>query len=119
MSNLTTKEYFNQDGVKKKFNELLGKRSTQFITSVLQIVNSNKLLMSATPESIYNACTMAATLDLPINQNLGFAWIVPYRNAAQFQMGWKGFVQLAQRTGQYLRINVVEVYANQYKSFNS
>jgi len=119
MSNLTTKDYFNQDGVKKKFNELLGKRSTQFITSVLQIVNSNKLLMAATPESIYNACTMAATLDLPINQNLGFAWIVPYKNSAQFQMGWKGFVQLAQRTGQYLRINVVDVYANQFKSFSS
>jgi len=116
---LTTKEYFAKDGVKKKFDELLGKRSTQFITSVLQIVNSNKLLQSASPESVYNACTMAATLDLPINQNLGYAYIVPYKNQAQFQMGWKGFVQLAQRTGQYLRINVVEVYANQFKSFNT
>lgn len=116
---LTTKQYFAQDGVKKKFDELLGKRSAQFITSVLQIVNSNKLLMSASPESIYNACTMAATLDLPINQNLGYAYIVPYKNQAQFQMGWKGFVQLAQRTGQYLRINVVEVYDNQFKSFNT
>ena len=116
---LTTKQYFAQDGVKKKFDELIGKRSAQFITSVLQIVNSNKLLMSASPESIYNACTMAATLDLPINQNLGYAYIVPYKNQAQFQMGWKGFVQLAQRTGQYLRINVVEVYDNQFKSFNT
>jgi len=85
----------------------------------LQIVNSNKLLMSASPESIYNACTMAAVLDLPINQSLGYAYIVPYKNQAQFQMGWKGFVQLAQRTGQYLRINVVEVYDNQFKSFNT
>ena len=61
---------------------------------------------------------MAATLDLPINQNLGFAWIVPYGNAAQFQMGWKGYVQLANRTGQYKAINVTEVYENQFTSFN-
>jgi recombination protein RecT len=116
---LTTKDYFNKEGVKKKFEELLGKKAPQFITSVLQIVNSNKLLTSATPESVYNSAAMAATLDLPINQNLGYAYIVPYKGQAQFQMGWKGFVQLAQRTGQYLRINVVEVYENQFKSYNN
>jgi len=116
---LTTKEYFNKEGVKKKFEELLGKKAPQFITSVLQIVNSNSLLTKATPESVYNSAAMAATLDLPINQNLGYAYIVPYKGQAQFQMGWKGFVQLAQRTGQYLRINVVEVYENQFKSYNN
>lgn len=115
---LTTKQFFAQDGVKKKFEELLGKRAAQFTTSVLQVVSSNNLLQKATPESIYNAAAMAATLDLPINQNLGFAWIVPYKGAAAFQMGWRGFVQLAQRTGQYLRINVTEVYKNQFKSYN-
>ena len=115
---LTTKQFFAQDGVKKKFEELLGKRAAQFTTSVLQVVSSNTLLQKATPESIYNAAAMAATLDLPINQNLGFAWIVPYKGAAAFQMGWRGFVQLAQRTGQYLRINVTEVYKNQFKGYN-
>lgn len=115
---LTTKQFFSQDRVKKKFEELLGKRAAQFTTSVLQVVSSNTLLQKATPESIYNAAAMAATLDLPINQNLGFAWIVPYRGAAAFQMGWRGFVQLAQRTGQYLRINVTEVYSNQFKGYN-
>ena len=115
---LTTKQFFSQDNVKSKFQELMGKNAAQFITSVLQVVNSNSLLSKATPETIYNAAAMAATLNLPINQNLGFAWIVPYKGQAQFQMGWKGFVQLAQRTGQYLKINVTEVYANQYKSFN-
>ena len=115
---LTTKQFFAQDGVKKKFEELLGKRAAQFTTSVLQVVSANKLLQTASPESIYNSAAMAATLDLPINQNLGFAWIVPYKGNAQFQMGWKGFVQLAQRTGQYHRINVTEVYENQFKSYN-
>ena len=74
---------------------------------------------------------MAATLDLPINQNLGFAYIIPYNESrqidgqwrqvavAQMQIGWKGFVQLAQRSGQYLRINVTEVYENQFKAYNN
>lgn len=116
---LTTKQFFERDGVKKKFEELLGKKSTQFITSVLQIANNNKLLQNATPDSVFNAAVMAATLDLPINQNLGFAWIVPYKGQAQFQIGWKGFVQLALRTGQYKNINVTEVYENQFKGFNA
>lgn len=115
---MSTKDFFAKEGVKRKFEELLGKRAAQFTTSVLQVVNSNKLLQTASPESIYNSAAMAATLDLPINQNLGFAWIVPYKGNAQFQMGWKGFVQLAQRTGQYHRINVTEVYENQFKSYN-
>lgn len=119
MSNqVTVKDYFNKDGVKAKFAELLGQRATGFVTSVMQVVNGNNYLKNASPESIYTAAAMAATLDLPINNNLGFAWIVPYGNQAQFQMGWKGFVQLAQRTGQYKRINVIEVYENQFKSYN-
>lgn len=115
---ITTKQFFEKENVKNKFKELLGKRAPQFITSVLQVINSSKLLANASPESVFNSAAMAATLDLPINQNLGFAWIVPYKGQAQFQMGWKGFVQLAQRTGQYHRINVTEVYANQFKGFN-
>jgi len=113
------KSFFERDGVKQKFHELLGKRSTQFVTSVLQIATSNKLLANADPISIYNAACVAATLDLPLNNSLGFAWIVPYGGAASMQIGWRGYVQLAQRTGQYKRINVVEVYENQFKGFNA
>lgn len=113
------KTFFEREGVKQKFQEMLGKRAPQFITSVLQIATSNKLLESADPLSIYNSAAIAATLDLPLNNNLGYAWIVPYAGKAQFQMGYKGFVQLAQRTGQYLRINVVAVYTNQFKSWNA
>lgn len=87
MSNITTKEFFQRDVVKNKFQELLGKRAPQFVSSVLQIVNSNNLLSKASPESVLNAAVMAATLNLPINQSLGFAWIVPYKGQAQFQMG--------------------------------
>ena len=125
MSNeLSIKGFFNRDAVKSKFQELLGEKSQGFMASVLQVTSQNHLLAKADPASVYTSAMMAATLDLPINQNLGFAWIVPYKNHktgkfdAQFQMGWRGFVQLAQRTGQYAKINVVEVYESQFKSFN-
>jgi recombination protein RecT len=68
---------------------------------------------------------MAASLDLPINTNLQFAHLVPYRRSAngpkvcQFQMGWRGFVQLAIRTGQYKTMHVTEVYKDELKSWNA
>lgn len=98
------------DNTKARFQELLGKKAAGFISSIIQVANNNTLLQKAEPSSIMNAAVIAATLDLPINQNLGFAYIVPYGNQAQFQMGYKGVVQLAMRSGQYKTINVTEVY---------
>lgn len=99
-----------QDDIKARFEELLGKKAPGFISSLLAVVNNNKLLAKANPKTIVAAGAMAASLDLPINQNLGFAYIIPYGNEAQFQMGYKGYIQLAMRTGQYQTINAVEVY---------
>lgn len=113
------RQFFERDIVKKRFESILGNNANQFITSVLQIATNNRLLSKAEPDSIYNAAMLAATINLPINQNLGFAWIVPYKGKAQFQIGWRGFVQLALRTGQYSRINVVEVYSNQFNGYNT
>ena len=118
MSNLATKDFFAQDSVKNKFKELMGKRSAQFITSVLQVVSQNDLLSKADPISVFNAAATAATLDLPINQNLGFAYIVPYKGKAQFQMGYKGFIQLAQRSGLFQKISDAPIYKGQLKSEN-
>jgi recombination protein RecT len=117
------KGLFSKENVMKRFEDLMGKRSVGFISSVLQIVNDNKLLSNSDPVTVLNAAATAASLDLPINQNLGFAWIVPYKEnsgrvVAQFQMGWRGYVQLAHRTGQYVRINVVTVYENQFKGWD-
>ena len=112
----TAKGLLTSPSVQAKFTEVIGKKSTQFITSVLQIVNNNKLLANADPNSILNAAMTAATLDLPINNNLGFAYIVPYGSSAQFQMGWRGFVQLAQRTGLYKTISVSAIYDGQLVS---
>lgn len=118
VARLTSKEFFAKDNVKKKFEELLGKRAPQFLTSVMQIATSNHLLANADPMSIYNSAVIAATMDLPLNNNLGFAYIVPYNDrqkgqVAQFQMGYKGFIQLAQRSGQFKTISATPIYKGQ------
>ena len=107
---VTIQSLVSQDSVKARFEELLGKKAPGFISSLLAVVNNNKLLAKANPNTIIAAGAMAASLDLPINQNLGFAYIIPYGNEAQFQMGYKGYIQLAMRTGQYQTINAAEVY---------
>lgn len=110
---------FSQQNVKDKFKEVMGNEAPGFIASVLQVISNDKYLSKADPISILNSAAIAASLKLPINNNLGFAWIVPYKGQGQFQIGWKGFVQLALRTNQYHKINVVSVYKNQFKFFNA
>jgi len=123
----TVKSLFQRDDVMAKFNEILGKKSTGFVTSVLQVTSQNSLLAKAEPNTILQAAMVAATLDLPINNNLGFAYIIPYnekvkgengqpdtwRTVAQFQMGAKGFVQLALRSGQFKTISYSAIYDGQ------
>lgn len=104
------KDFFSSPAVKSKFNELLGKNASSFITSVLQIAISDNTLSKVNPTSLYSAACMAATLNLPINNALGFAYIVPYKGEAQFQLGYKGFIQLAQRSGQFERLVSLPVY---------
>lgn len=114
----TIKEYFYNDAVKKRFEEVLGKRSQSFIISVLSITGESAILAKADPASVVNAAMTAATLDLPINQNLGFAYIIPYKGQAQFQMGYKGFIQLAMRSGQFKTINATDVKEGEMKGFD-
>ena len=72
------KELMTSDEVAKRFKDLLGKRAQGFIVSVMQIVQSNDPLKKADPHSVYAAAATAAVLDLPLNNNFGFAYIVPY-----------------------------------------
>lgn len=114
----------NNDLIRAKFRDVLGKNAEAFVGSLLSLVKSNELLLKAAPNSVIAAAMQAATLKLPINQNLGLAYIVPYwnskakENQAQFQMGWKGFVQLAERTGQYKTINASPVYEGQIEDID-
>ncbi|OBX79243.1 recombinase RecT [Haemophilus aegyptius] len=113
------KTFFESANVQNKIKELVGKNAATFATSVMQIANSNAMLKTADPMSILNAACMAATLNLPLQNGLGFAYIVPFRNnkekktKAQFQIGYKGFIQLAQRSGQFKRLVALPVYKKQ------
>lgn len=117
----------SQEGYQKRFDELLGKRSPQFISSIVSLMNADSALMDAfheAPVTIIQSALQAASFDLPINPALGYAYIVPFRNSkrnrmeASFIMGYKGMLQLALRTGVYKRINVVDVRAGELKSYD-
>lgn len=117
---VTTLQGFNilmkKPEMQARFQQIMKDKAPGFISSLLTIVNNNSKLAKVAEKnsmSIVNSALMAATLDLPINQNLGFAWIVPYGDVAQFQMGWKGFVQLAQRSGRYTSMTAITVYKAQ------
>ena len=115
---LTHKQFFNSPAVKQKFSEVVNGNGQQFVASLLSVVTNNNLLAKATNESIMTAAMKAAVLNLPIEPSLGYAYIVPYKNQAQFQIGYKGLIRLAQRSGQVTRLNAGEVYESQYKGFN-
>ena len=110
--------WVESDTIKRKFQEVLDKGAGAFVTSLLSLVKASPQLAAADPKTILGAAMTAATLKLPINPNLGFAYIIPYGKDAQFQMGWKGYVQLAMRTGQYKNINTAVVYEGQIEDID-
>ena len=109
---------FKQDSVQSRFQRMLGKKSAGFISSVLTVVSQNNLLQKADMRTVLSAASIAASLDLPIIPSLGRAWIVPYKGVAQFQIGYLGLVELAQRSGLYETINVVTVYEGEIAKWN-
>lgn len=114
----TLKHLLSSPTVQKRFDEVLGKRAPQFATSILNLYNSEKMLQKCEPMSVISSAMVAATLDLPVDKNLGYMWIVPYGNKAQPQMGYKGYIQLALRSGQYKLINVTPVCEGELKKWN-
>ena len=114
----TVKGMLETPAFKKKFEEMLGKKAAGFISSIIAVTNSNNHLMQANPATVIGAAAQAAMLDLPINQSLGFAYIVPYKGEAQFQLGYKGYIQLAQRSGQYADIGAKTVYEGELEYEN-
>lgn len=115
---LGLKGMLNAPTMKKKFEEVQGKKAPQFMTSLLNIYNGDANLQKVDPMSVVTSAMVAATLDLPIDKNLGYAWLVPYSGKAQFQLGYKGYIQLALRTGQYKAINVIEVREGELIKWN-
>lgn len=124
-------DLLDRDGMRKRFDELLGKRAPQFISSIISMVNADKNLQQAfyeSPMTVIQSSLKAAMFDLPIDPSLGYAYIVPFKNykkdigakkmEATFILGWKGMHQLALRTGAYKTINVVDVREGELKSYN-
>lgn len=112
------KSYLDNDSVKKRFNEMLGKRSGAFINSIVNVTAGNDKLRACTPASICSGAVRAATFNLPIDPALGQAALVPYGGVAVFQLMYKGLTQLCIRSGKYATIHCAEVYADEIKSHN-
>lgn len=104
--------------IRARFEDVLGKKSAGFMSSIISAVSANKSLLSCDPTSVISAAMIAATLDLPINPSLGMAHIVPYKGVATFQIGWKGIYQLAMRSGQFRTINVATVFEGELVRFD-
>ncbi|SUO90912.1 recombinase RecT [Streptococcus uberis] len=116
---LTVVNTLQSDAVKEKFEAVMGEKANGFVSSVLSVVTNNNLLAKADFNSVYTSAMKAAVLDLPVEPSLGMAHIVPYKGKAQFQIGYKGLIQLALRSGQVVGLNAGKVYEGQFKSFNA
>lgn len=114
----TVKGLLDSAAMKRRFEQVLDKRAPQYMSSIVNLVNGDTNLQKCEGLSVIASCMVAATLDLPVDKNLGYAWVVPYGNKAQFQMGYKGYIQLALRTGQYKAINVTEIREGELISWN-
>ena len=126
------KQLISSDAVKKKFAEVLGQKAPQFLASITNTVAGSTQLKKCSANSIMSAAFVAATYDLPIDSNLGFSAIVPYNESiynpqtrqwdkvpkAQFQMMYKGFIQLAIRSGYYEKMNYAVVYEDELVKYN-
>ena len=114
---VSTSNLLRTPNVQKRFEEMIGKKKAAgFLSSVINTVNNDRYLSKCDAHSVMMAAAVAASLDLPVDKNLGFAWIIPYGGKASFQLGFKGYVQLAQRTGKYKTINTGVVYEGQFGS---
>ena len=120
------KSLLSAESTKKRFEEILGQKAPQFMASLTSLVSSSTNFNDVDGNTIIASALIAATLDLPINPSLGFAYIIPYNvkvgdawvKKAQFQMGYKSFLQLALRTALYQTINATEVYEGELTSRN-
>lgn len=107
--------YMSNDAVKAQIEKIVGRNSETFITSIVSAVQTNPALQECTKQSILSAALLGEGLKLSPSPQLGHYYIVPFKNnklgvtEAQFQLGYKGYIQLAIRSGQYKKINVLAI----------
>lgn len=119
ISKVPMKQLVHSDKVQQMLQDTLQDKASQFATSIVSVVNSNQDLQKVDQISVINSAMVAATLDLPINQSLGYMWLVPYGGKATPQIGYKGYIQLAMRTGQYKAMNAVTVHEGELGGWNA
>lgn len=125
------KSMLSAPSVVEQFQNALAKNAPTFIASVIDLYNGDSKLQLCEPKQVVMEALKAAVLHLPINKSLGFAYIIPFQNSKKddkgnwikvyepvFQMGYKGFIQLAMRTGQYRTINADVVYEGELRKAN-
>lgn len=107
------KSAINSDSVQKQFQNAMAENAGPFTASVIDLYGSDTYLQKCEPALVIMEALKAAVLKLPINKQLGFAYVIPYKNKPQFQIGYKGYIQLAMRTGQYRFLNAGTVSEGQ------
>lgn len=117
--------YLTQDAVKTQINNIVGgKNGTRFITSIVSAVQTNPALQECTNQSILSAALLGETLNLSPSPQLSYFYMVPFNDTkrgckvAQFQIGYKGLIQLAIRSGQYKKINVLSLKQGELEYFD-
>ena len=128
-NSLTTKKvgltaYLTQDAVKRQINNVIGGKDGQrFISAIVSAVNTNPTLQECTNQSILSGALLGESLKLSPSPQLGHYYLVPFNDrnkskVAQFQMGYKGYIQLAIRSGQYKKLNVMAIKEGELEYFD-
>ncbi len=116
--------YLTQDAVKNQINSVIGGKDGQkFISAIVSAVNTNPALQECTNQSILSGALLGESLKLSPSPQLGQYYLVPYNDrvkgkVAQFQMGYKGYIQLAIRSGQYKKLNVLAIKEGELEFFD-
>lgn len=108
--------FMTSSGISNKVNQIIGdeNRGARFIASIISAVNTNPALKECTNDSILSGALLGESLNLSPSPQLGMYYLVPFNDkdrgkVATFQLGWKGYYQLALRSGQYKKLNVIEI----------
>lgn len=118
----TFSTFITSDAIKNKVNQMVaGRDGAKFITSLISLVSNNPMLAECEHSTILSSALLGESLKLSPSPQLGQYYMVPFndnkngRKVAQFQIGYKGYIQLAMRSGQYRDLDVIEVREGEYK----
>jgi len=106
------------ESIRNRFEQIVGEHAGAYMATLANVYYNNDLLHKVEPMSVIVAAMQAAAYNLSVDPNIGQSHIIPYGSVARLQLGWKGYVQLAYRTGQYLALNVTPVVEGEIVRMN-